>query len=492
MLLCLLSPAIFARPHKTKDPNDEPFLPIHPVYPYSPKLIKRGTEGEVNSQLTSELYAPKVDAKDTYSTSYSSNYQRDSYYPDYNPYLTNSTPSLAYPSYYNGGEAYVYVNTPYPPYNSYPAPYAVNPTSYPNYYYQPAYYYPHYFNHALFPPPPPPSGVGYHEASQVSVAEDNKQDADNKKGERAKDDEASQEAPAGQFVDGNYIAGNSRDLDVQSSTYKVASPYNQLTRDVQVKNLPISLPRMAYRLISVGEQPAGLDYPLPAAYVKAQQIEQMTSQALADLLAQNARQQSARAYESNKDTSNGAGDGTYEHQDSYDPSAPYATFPGKAAGVTYVIDTVGVAKVNGEQAKRQGATSQVAPSKGAKHSNAYPRKPTASRSYPQASYVSPESRGNRARVSGGRSAGQADKYDTYDTSQSYIGTYSQAGGKQAQNYGTYQSQPSSYQSDGFTVAAQTPRSPGYQYAAYESNQAQQPQQDETNADDGNFGTKQKG
>lgn len=486
MLLCLLSPAIFARPHKAKDPNDEPFLPIHPVYPYSPKIIKRGTEGEVNSQLASELYAPKVDAKDTYTASYSSNYQRDSYYPDYNPYLTNSTPSYAYPTYYGGGEAYVYVNTPYPAYNSYPAPYAVNPASYPNYYYQQPYYYPHYFNHALYPPPP--SEVGYHEASQVPVAEDNKQDVDNKKGERANDDETSQEAPAGQFVDGNYIAGNSRDLDVQSSTYKVAGPYNQLVRDVQVKNLPISLPKTSYRVIGVGEQP---DYSLPAAYVKAQQIEQMTSQALADLLAQNARQQSARAYENNKDTSNG--DGSYEHQDAYDPNAPsYVSFPGvrgKTAGVTYVIDTVGT-KVNGEQAKRQGSTSSVAPSKGTKHPNIHPRKPAASRNHPQASYVSPESRGNRARVSGGRPAGQTDKYGTYDASQSYVGTYGQAGGKQEQNYGTYQSQPGSYQSESFTVAPQTSRSPGYQYVAYESDQAQQ--QDETNTDDGNFGTKHKG
>lgn len=470
----MLSPAIFARPHKTKDPNDEPFLPILPVYPYSPKLIKRGTEGEVNSQLTSELYAPKVDAKDTYSSSYSSNYQRDSYYPDYNPYLTNSTPSFVYPSYDNGGEAYVYVNAPYPAYNSYPAPYTVNPASYPNYYYQPPYYYPHYFSHALFPPSPLPSGVDYHETSQAPIAEDNKQ---GKKNERTKENETSQEAPASQFVDGNYIAGNSRDLDVQSSTYKVASPYNQLARDVQVKNLPIPLPKTTYRLI-IGEQPVNSNY--PAAYVKTQQIEQMTSQALADLLAQNARQQSGRSYENNRDTSNGASDGSYEHQDAYNPPS-YASLPGvrSKTGVTYVVDTVGIAKVNGEQAKRQGSTS---PSKNTKYSN-YARKP-ASRNHPQASYVTPESRNHR-----GQSASQTDKYNSYDTSQNY-GTYSQAGNKQQQNYGiTYPSQPISYQSESFTVVPQTPRSTSYQYSAYEPDQ---PQQDGTNTDDGNFGTKYKG
>ncbi|XP_024885141.1 uncharacterized protein LOC112463176 [Temnothorax curvispinosus] len=498
ILLCLLSPAIFARP---QNPNDEPFLPIHPIYPYSLKLFKRGTEGEANSQLTSELYAPKVDAKDTYSSSYSSNYQRASSYPDNNPYLTNSTPSYVYPSYHNSGEAYVYANVPYPAYNSYPASYAVNPASYPvpsypNYYYQPPYYYPHYFTHALFLPPPPPppssSGIDYRETSQVPVAEGDKQDAD-KKGERANVDGTSQNAP--QFVDGgNYIAGNSRDLDVQSSTYKLASPYNQLA-GVQVKNLnlPISLPRTTYGVINVGGQSVSPDYSLPTAYVRAQQVEQMTSQALADLLAQNARQQSGHSYENSRDTLNYANDGSYENQGAYNPNAPsymiLSDARSKTGGVTYVIDSVGIAKVNGEQMKQQGASSQKASSKNAKYSNAYAQKP-ASRNHSQAAtYISPESN-HRARVSSNQSAGQSVKYGNYDASQSYGGTYSQSGNKQEQNYGTYQSQPGSYQSEGFVVAPQTPRLHSYQYSAYESDQVQQPQQDETNTNSGTFGTKQ--
>lgn len=493
----MLSPAIFARPPKTKDLNDEPFLPIHPIYPYSPKLIKRGTEREVNSQLTSELYAPKVDAKDTYSSSYSSNYQKDSYYPDYNPYSTNSTSSYVYPSYYNGGEAYVYTNSPYPGYNSYPTPYAVNPASYPvpsypNYYYQPSYYYPHYFSHALFPlppPPPPQSGVDYQETSQASTAEDDKQDA-NKKGERPKEDETSQD-PASQFVDGgNYIIGNSRDLDVQSSMYKVASPYNQLAQDVQVKNLPIPLPK-TYRVISVAGQAVGPDYSLPTAYVKAQQIEQMTSQALANLLTQNPPQQTGRSYENSRDTLNSANDGSYE-KDAYNPNAPsYVSLPGARSktGVTYVIDSAGIAKVNREQGK-QSSSSQRAPSKNTKHSNVHVRKP-ASRNHPQVSYISSESRNNhRTRVTNSRPADQIEKYGSYDASQSYGGTYSQSGNKQEQNYGIYQNQPVSYQSESLTVASQTPRSHTYQYSAYESDQVQQTQQDEINTSDGNFGTKQ--
>lgn len=485
----MLSPAIFARPPKTKDPNDEPFLPIHPIYPYSPKLIKRGTEREVNSQLTLELYAPKVDAKDTYNSIYSSNYQRNSYYPDYNPYSTNSTPSFVYPSYYRGGEAYVYTNLPYPSYNSYLTPYAINPASYPNYYYQPPYYYPHYFNHALFPPPPP-SGVDYQETSQVSTAEDDKQDAD-KKGERPKEDETSQDVPASQFVDGgNYIAGNSRDLDVQSSMYKVASPYNQLAQDVQVKNLPILLPKTTYRVISVGEQAVGPDYPLPVAYVKTQQIEQMTSQALADLLTQNAPQQAGRSYEKSRDALNSANDGSYENQDAYNSNAPsYVSLPGSRSktGVTYMIDSAGIAKANGERGRQD---SQRAPSKNTKYSNIHVRKPV-SRNHSQVSYISSESHNNhRARVTNNRPVDQTEKYGSYDASQSYGDTYSQSGNKQEQNYATYQSQPGSYQSESFTVAPQTPRSHSYQYSAYDSDQVQQMQQDEINTDDGSFGTKQ--
>jgi len=488
----LLSPAVIARPHKTKDPNDAPFLPLHLTYPYGSKVIKRGTEAEVNSQLTS-LYAPKVDAKDTYSSSSGSNYQRDSYYSD--PYSTNSTPSIVYPPYYSDSEAYVYANAPYPAYNSYPAAYAVNPTSYPvssypNYYYQPSYYYPHYFSHALFPPSPSPapptSGVDYHETSQVPIAEDDKRD---KKGERPKED-TTQDAPASQFVDGgNYIIGNSRDLDVQSSTYKAVNPNIQLTRDVQVKNQPIYLPKI-YKVVNVAGQPVSPNYPLPAAYVKTQQIEQMTNQALADLLTQNVQQQTgSSAYESSG-TLNGANDGSYHNQDVYNSNAPQYVNPSDTRnkpGITYVIDSAGIAKVN-ERAKQQ--SSQSAPSKNTKYSNVYTRKP-ASRNHSQAPYASLESDSNhRTRVTNGRPTGQTVTYVSYDASQNYGGTYSQSGNKQEQNYGTYQGQPGSYQNEGFTVAPQSPRSHTYQYSAYESEQVQQPQQDEINSDENNFRTKQ--
>lgn len=452
----MLLPAFFAWSDKTENLSNDPFLPTYPVYPYSHKL-KRGTETEENTQLTSELYAPKVDAKDTYSSSYSNNYQRDPYNnPNYNPYLTNSTSSFAYPAYYNGGDLYVYANGPYP------APYAVNPVpSYPNYYYQPPYYYTHYFNHALLPPPPPAQpqpqpqpqsqpqpqpqsqpqpqpqsqpqflSVYYQETPQVPIAEDNKQD---KKSEK---EETSQDVQVSHFVDdGNYIAGNSRDLDVQSSTYKAANPYNQLAQNVQVKNLPISSPKMTYKVINV-EQPINQDYPLSTAYVKTQQIQQMTDQALADLLG---RQQIGNTYDT-RDALNGANDGSYgglyENQDVYNSNAAaYVNLPdARNKAATYVIDSVGIAKVNGERAKQNSSTQQRATSK-SKYSNT--RKP-GSRNRPQVSYTSPESGSNhRAHVADTRLAGQTDKYGNYDASQ--YGTYSQTGHKQEQNYGAYQNQ----------------------------------------------------
>ncbi|XP_012054284.1 PREDICTED: homeobox protein 12-like [Atta cephalotes] len=492
ILFCLLSPALFAWSDKTENFNNDPFLTTYVEYPYSHKL-KRGTETEENTQLTSELYAPKIDAKDTYSSSYSNNYQRDPYNNlNYNPYLTNSTSSFVYPAYYNGGDLYVYANAPYPAYNSYPAPYAVNPP-YPNYYYQPPYYYTHYFNHALFPPPAQPQsqsqpqsqpqpqvqpqflGIYYQETPQVPITKNEEQD------KKVEKEETSQNAQVSHFVDGgNYIAGNSRDLDMQSSMYKAANPYNQLAQNVQVKNLPISSPKVTYKVINV-EQPINKDYQPSTAYVNTQQIEQMTSQAFADLLGQ---QQVSNIYD-NRDVSNGANDGSYENQDVYSNAASYESLPDarNKAAVTYVIDSVGTPKINRERAK-QSSSIQRASSKN-KYSNT--RKP-GSRNHSQVSYTSPESGSNhRAHVANTKLAGQTDKYSSYDASQNYDGTYSQTGHKKEQNYGTYQNQADSYQNEGFTAAPQTTQSYIYQYSAYDSDQQVQQQQDEIN---GKFGAKQ--
>lgn len=482
-MLCLLLPTIFAQPRKTKDPNDEPFLPIHPVYPYSPKLIKRGTEAESTSQLTSELYAPKIDAKDSYS--YNNNHQKNSYYPNYDPYSKNNSPSSAHPSYYNN-DAYTYANLPYVVYNPYSTQYTVNPAlfpspSYPNYYYQPPYYYPHYFNHApLSPLPTPSSGIDYQETSQDSTetSENDKLNKD-KQSTQSKENEANQDASTSQFVDGgNYISGNLKDLDGQSSTYKLASPYNQL--DVQAKGLPIFLPKTTYRVISVAGQPVGPDYPLPASYVKVQQMEQLMSQTLGNLLAQK---QAGQSYENDKDVLSSVNDGSYANQDSYTPNTPsYVTLSGAKTktGVTYVINVDGTAKVNGERTNLQETPSRKTSNKNTRYSSVhYVQKPVS-----QTTYASSDNRiKHRDRVINRQPTNQRDDYNNY-------GAYGQFGNKQEQNYRSYQNQSGPYQNKDFITASQTPRSYNYEYSAYESDQAQQIKQDKISSDDANFGNKQ--
>ncbi|XP_072742569.1 uncharacterized protein [Anoplolepis gracilipes] len=473
ILLCLLSPAIFAQPRKTKDPNNEPFLPIHPVYPYSPNLIKRGTEAKSTSQLTPELNAPKISTKDSYGSSYSSNRQRDSHYSNYDPYSKNNSPST-YPSHYTNN-AYLYSNLPYVVYNPYSAQYAMNPASYPNYYYQPSYYYPHYFNHAPFSPTSS-SGVDYQETSQDSTetAENDKQNKD-KQSTQPKENETNQDASTSQFVDGgNYISGNLRDLDVQSSTYKIASPYNQL--DVQAKGLPIFLPRTTYRVISVAGQPVGPDYPLPAPYVKVQQMEQLTRQMLANLLAQK---QAGQFYDNNRDVLNSANDGSYANQDAYTPNTPsYVTLPEAKTKTGGFVINVDSTKVNGEQKNLRDAPYQKTSNKNAYSGIHYVQKPVS-----PTTYTSFDNR-NKHRVINRRPTNQRDDYN------SYSGVYGQSDNKQEQNYRNYQSQSGSYQNKDFTVASQTPRSYTYEYSAYESGQTQQTQQDKIIPDDGNFGDKQ--
>ncbi|XP_011149744.1 uncharacterized protein LOC105189384 [Harpegnathos saltator] len=524
LILLLLSPAVFAEWSKINDPNNEPFLPIYSTYPYSPKLIKRGVEQEVVPQLAAESFkAPKEDAKDTYSTSYSSNYQRDSYYnPSYDPYPKNASPLPNYNPYYNE-DAYAYPNSPYATYNPYPMSYTMSPTasSYPDYYYQPSYYYPHYFNHALFPSSPPsptlsppssPSSedVDYHETSQdAAEAEDDKQDKD-KKSKKSNEYETNHDASAGQLVDdGNYISGSTRDLDGQSSTYKTASPYNQLEQDMQTKNLLIPLPKTTYRVISVAGQPVGPDYPLPAQYANAQQVEQLVSQTLTTLLAQQqAQQQPAESYENNRDTPSAAKDGSYVSQDTYNPSTPsYVAVPAvrNKTVVTYVINSDGITKVNGDQTNTQLSSFHTTSSKNAKYpSNLYVQKPLplpdhsrTTLDLPQGTYV--PQRDNRSkhrnRVMNSRPTDQVIRsYDSYDASQSYTDTLSQPGSKQERNYRKYQRPAGSHQNKDFVAAPQTPRTTySYQYSAYESDQtstAQQPQQDSSvSSYDGNFGIK---
>ncbi|KAH0954290.1 hypothetical protein HN011_004753 [Eciton burchellii] len=500
-ILLLLSPAIFGQPHRAKDPNNEPFLPIHPVYPYSPKLIKRDAEPELISQLTPELYASRVDAKNSYNPDDS---PRDPYYPDYsNPYAKTEPPSPVYPTYYNGDPTYAsinaYANSPYVAYNSYPTPPyppSYPSSAYPGYYYQPSYYYPpHYFPQALFPPPPPPpsSNVEHHETSQhvpAGTESDKQDDRDIKKIKTsAKESEKTQDASIGQFVDGgNYISGSSRDLDVQSSTYK-AGPYNQLERDAPTKsNLPsIPLPKTTYQMINVAGQPVGSDYPLPVSYAKAQQVEHLMSQSLTNLLAQKTQQQAGQSYESSRESTSvdGDDDTSYVNQDSYNP-ATYVAAPDARTkpAVAYVINGEDTAKVNKERPSVQASLESSTPravDKNARYSNVhYARKPVSSGTH------TPRGDRDKHQHRDSTISGQTDSsYTGYEGSQDYGVN---VGHNREQSYGTYQGQPSSYRNKDPVVAAQTPRS-YYQYSTYGSDQVSYVQQDKISSDESNFGAK---
>jgi len=366
---------------------------------------------------------------------------------------------------------------------------------YPGYYYQPSYYYPpHYFPQTLFPPPPPPpsSDVEHHETSQNAPAdtESEQDDGDNKKTKTpAKDSERIQDASTGQFVDGgNYISGGSRDLDVQSSTYKVTGPYNQLERDAPTKSSPpsVPLPKTTYRVISVTGQQVGSDYPLPESYMKAQQVEQLMSQTLANLLPQKTQQQAGQPYEASRGSAlaDGVEDVSYVNQDTYNPptyvAAPDATKP----AVTYVINGEGTAKVNEKrpsvQASLEDSPIPRTAGKNAKNSNVhYARKPISSSTY------APRGGRDKHQHRDSTISGQTDGYVGYDDSQDYGVNIGRNG---EQSYVTYQTQPSSYQSK--DPATQTPRLYTYQYSAYGSDQASYAQQDKISSNDGNFGAKQ--
>lgn len=125
-----------------RGPNEDPFLPIYPIYPYNPKLMKRGVEKDFLSQLNPEVFAPKHTPRDSsYVNYYSGNNNRDqsttSGYPQ--AYTTMSTINLPQNVNYNNNPSSLY---------NYPLTVLAQPQmyttagNYPHYHsnYQQAYY----------------------------------------------------------------------------------------------------------------------------------------------------------------------------------------------------------------------------------------------------------------------------------------------------------------------------------------------------------------
>lgn len=398
------------------------------------------------AQLSAELYAPKVDAKDSYSASYSA---RDSYYPNYNSYskLPSSPPYAFYGSLPYPNDPYT---TPYNPYSypvpspsySPPIPYS---SSYPNYYYQSPYYYPNYYNQPLFPPPPlPPPVADYADGGYPeSDAKERKHGED--KSYRGKDPH--------QFVDGaNYISGGSKDLDGQPTTaYKASGvQQNQLEQTSNVQHLPIPLPKTTYRVISVGGQPVGPDYPLPASYAKAQQLEELaTTRGHHDwvkVLAKNLRTDYGGVLDSKND----------DNQNDEGKETRYVPVSNAIAntGLAYVVNPSVLRKVNVGQR-------------------------------------------NVGRIVGKtrlkKDQGESNEYDNYESSasqdnQDYDTASSQTSDTKQQNYD--EDQP--YRNQNYVT--QTPSYSGYQYTSYGQPQTitqRQTQQYKSNLDNVSFGAKTK-
>ncbi|XP_043510849.1 DNA-directed RNA polymerase II subunit RPB1-like [Frieseomelitta varia] len=492
LLLFLLSSAIFVQGYgKNNDPNDEPFLPIYPVYPYSPKLMKRGVEKETIAQLSPELYAPKVDAKDSYTASFGANHPRDSYYPNYNPYSKVTSPSNY--AYY-GSLPYSYQSSPYSTYNPYstlhgtynpysshtvpsppPSSYPAIPysPSYPNYYYQSPYYYPDYYNQPLFHPPPlSPPAVDYSGDAYSDV----------EAGGKSKDrNRQTQDAP--QFVDGaNYISANPKDLEGQPSTYKTSSYQNQLASGIgnlQIKGIPIPVPKTTYRVISVAGQPVGPDYPLPASYVKAQQLEELMNHGLVKLL-QQVPEYSVRESTKEATTTTTTNDGQDASQNDQSKSTRYLTVPSVIAktGLTYVVNPGVLRKLNVGQATGQIVQTSKTPLKNIKYPPLAPGVYTAIEKPEQ-----DQTESNEYEKYESYERASPDAQDDYDVSSSQADKQ-----QQQQSYDVNSGQ--SYQNQNYV----TPRAYTYQYTSYNPTQTTSQRQSQlykNNLDSVNFGVKTK-
>lgn len=421
------------------------------------------------AQLSAELYAPKVDAKDSYSASYS---PRDSYYPNYSSYpKLPSSPSYAFYG------SLPYPNDPYAtPYNPYSPPYPVpSPSysppippyssSYPNYYYQSPYYYPNYYNQPLFPPPPlPPPVVDY-----AGDPDDGYPESDAKQKKHGEDKSYRAKDVHHQFVDGaNYISGGSKDLDGQPTTaYKAGGvQQNQLeqTSNAQTKYFPIPLPKTTYRVISVGGQPVGPDYPLPPSYAKAQQLDELAATRghhdWVKVLAKNFRP--VIEYGGAVDAKNAATSDDDRNDEGKDARYVPASTAIAKTGLAYVVNPSVLRKVGQRNVGRiVGKLKSV--------------------KYPTGVYATIEKPD--------KDQGESNDYESSSSqdNQDYDTALSQTDSKQ-QNYD--EDQP--YQNENYVT--QTPRYSGYQYTSYSQPQTitqRQTQQYKSNLDNVSFGAKTK-
>ncbi|XP_046836325.1 mediator of RNA polymerase II transcription subunit 13-like [Vespa crabro] len=548
LIILLLCPIAFGQNHqKVNDPNEEPFLPIFPIYPYNPKLIKRGIEKETETQLTAELYAPKVDAKDSYTPNYNSNYQKDPYYPNYDPYQkTYPSSTTSYSPYYNNNPQATttasYSTLPYNIYNTYTNPYTTStshtsipstaystssysttayPSHYssnsytgasyqpppyvpvPNYYYQQPYYYPSYYAPPLFPPPSPPLPPFLHPDYSKDSDDKDSYENDSKKSEKiqkSKKDDKSRDTSGDKYTnDGNYITSNTNDLDSQSSSYKVANSYNQLEQTNEPREK--SSGSGTYKIVNIRTQPSDTEYSIAATYAKTQQLEQLMRQTLAKFLAENTARQIIRypTYDNKQNQLIKANELSYGNLNNYDNNNAQNFVPvnnGIAkTGLSYVVNPNALENFNsGSIVPRQVLeTTPTTLTTSTKYLNdQYLRKPITlvSLQQSQGTYI-PPNKSIKSSVST-----QSSNYDGYENeniriNQNYDSPLDDTAGKQEEGYRQDQTS-SDYKTQNF-VTVQTPQTYSYQYASYHPQQTtnhQETQEYDDNTSDVEFGAKQ--
>ncbi|XP_015173881.1 PREDICTED: signaling mucin HKR1-like [Polistes dominula] len=511
--------------------------------------MKRGVDKETETQLSAELYAPKVDARDSYTPNYSSNYQRDPYYPNYDPYpkttfSSSSSSSSSYSPYYTNNPQTTtasYSTLPYNVYNTYTNPYAsstshssipstayttspYSTTAYPpsytsnpytagpsayqappyvpvsSYYYQQPYYYPSYYSPALYPPPPPPPPFPHPDYSKDSGS-DNKEsyekDSNKSKKSKSKNEDKNQDSSDNEYVDnGNYISTNSKDLDSQSSSYKAASSYNQLEQtnnDAREQNSGSG----AYKIIKLSTQPSDTEYSIAATYAKTQQLEQLMRQTLAKLLAENAARHVIRypTYDTKQNLLLKANEVSYGGLGDYDTRNTQtfvtASNPIVKNGLSYAINSNNLGNINSGSILPR-SIYQNPLTRSVKYSeDQYNRKPitVVTLQQSQGSYI-PPNKSVKAQVST-----QSSSYDGYENedklaNHNYDSTLN-SDTKQEQDYDQGQT-TTSYKNQNY-VTVQTPQSYSYQYASYHPQQTtnqQGSQEYDDGTTDGEFGAKQ--
>ena len=261
-MFLLLSPAIFAQNYqRSPEPNNEPFLPIYPVYPYSPKLIKRGTDRDVGTAGTQESYNPKQDSRESYASTFGGNFQRDPYASPYSSFSQPPAPQLppfsspfssspfgssafgsspfssspfgsspfgaasfnsgtfnANPNNFLNPYASAYQNSPFSQNPQIPpTPFAAN--TYPNFY-QPPVHLPNFYHQ--YPQSYPSPGPNYPGKNEKDNDDDDRKGKKSGRGRYKEVDD--EDLNRNQFTDGaNYLSQNSKDLDGQSTIYEASS-----------------------------------------------------------------------------------------------------------------------------------------------------------------------------------------------------------------------------------------------------------------------------